>query len=50
MDLGELWAIPEIEADPLCKLDTRVAEPKVRALVIIYKCKFKNKIRYFYDW
>ena len=50
MDLGELWAIPEIKADPLCRLDTRVAEPKVRALAIMYKWTFKNKMCYFCYW
>jgi len=39
--LAELWAIPEIEADPLCKLDTRVAKYTVRALAMMYKHTFK---------
>ena len=46
--LAELWAIPEIEADPLCKLDTRVAKYTVRALAMMYKHTFKYKRRYSY--
>ena len=38
--LAELWAVPEIEADPLCQLDTRVAKYTVRALAMMYKHTF----------
>lgn len=39
--LGELWAIPKIDAAPLCQLDTRVAKYTVRPLAIMYKYTFK---------
>ena len=43
MGLAELWAIREIEADPLCQLDTRVAKYTVRALAMMYKHKLNTR-------